>query len=243
MGIVGALVATIDRPREAMEYVASRPRAWLLAAALLLASLVALTAIGAPQQIALANERSQAMMEQVTANLSPDQLAALQGRDLTLTPSRFWLSALGVGLLVMALGWVMRGAIVHFSSMALGGVSDWGPTFAVGVWSMLPFFVRDIVQIVFISTSKQLIEHQGLSFLVASGNWMQDSGNLAYAALSNVDLFALWHIVLLGIGIAAATKVSRGKGLALAVVVWAIFLGLKLIPVAISRAVGGSFMG
>lgn len=243
MGILTAFVAMIDRPREAMQYIASRPRAWLLAAVLLVASLVLLTAISAPQQIALATERSQAMIEQMVANMSAEQAQLVRERAQAFTPTQFWLSTLGIGTLLMALGWILRGAILHFSSMALGGVSDWGPTFAVSVWSMLPFFVRDIVQAVYIGTSRQLIEHQGLAFLVTSGNWMQDSRNLVYAALANLDLFALWHIVLLGIGVMVATKVSRIKGLVLAFVVWALFLGLKLIPVAIGRALGGSFMG
>ena len=222
-----------------MQHVASRPRSWLLAAVLLVASLVLLTAISAPQQIGLANERSQAMIEQMKASMSEEQARALEGRDVSLTPSRYWLGAVGAGTLFMALGWVFRAAIVHFISMAIGGVSNWGPTFAVTVWSALPFFVRNIVQAIYIGTSKQLIEHQGLAFLVTSGNWLQDSRNLTYAALSNVDPFALWHIILLGIGISLATKVSRTKGFVLAVMVWALFLGLGLIPVLISRALGG----
>ena len=226
-----------------MQYVALRPRSWLLAAILLVMGLVALTAVSAPQQIALANERSQAMIEQLTANMSAEQAQMVRERAQTVTPRQFWLSTLGIGTLVIALGWVLRAAILHFSSMALGGASEWGATFAVSVWSMLPFFVRDIVQAVYVGTAGQLIEHQGLSFLVSSGNWMEDSRNLVYAALSNVDLFALWHIVLLGIGVAVATKVSRSKGFVLAVIVWAVFAGLKLIPVILSRALWGQLHG
>jgi hypothetical protein len=243
MNVIKALLATIDRPREAMQHVAAQPRSWLLAAILLMASLILLTAVSAPQQITQANERTQAVVEQMKATLSEEQARALEGRDMSMTPGRFWLTAVGLGVLLMVLGWLLRGAVLHFSSMALGGLSGWGSTFAVGVWSMLPFFVRDIVQAIYITTSKQLIEHQGIAFLVSSGNWLQDSRNLAYAALSNVDLFALWHIILLGIGVSVATKVSRTKGLVLAVIVWAVFLGLKLIPVAIGKAVGGGLAG
>jgi hypothetical protein len=239
MDLARAVLSIIDRPREAMQQVASRPRSWLLAAVLLVASLVLLTAISAPQQIGLANERSQAMIEQLKASMSEEQARALEGRDVSLTPSRYWLSAVGAGTLFMALGWVFRAAVVHFISMAIGGVSNWGSAFAITVWSALPFLVRNIVQAVYIVTSKQLIEHQGLAFLVTSGKWLEDSRSLAYAALSNVDLFALWHIVLLGIGISAATKVGRTQGFVLAVIVWALFLGLGLIPVLIGRALGG----
>jgi len=243
MSMMQALLMIIDRPQEAMRRVAERPRYWLLAAALLVLGLVLLTALSAPQQIAQANERTQAMIEQLKATMSEEQARVLEGRDMNMTPGRFWLTAVGLGVLMMALGWLFRGVVVHFSSMGVGGVSDWGPTFAVCVWSMLPFFVRDVLQAIYIGASKQLIEHQGIAFLVSSGDWLRDSQDLAYAALSNVDLFALWHIVLLGIGISVATKVSRSKGTVLAVIVWAVFLGLKLIPVAISKAFGGGLLG
>ena len=244
MNLIQTLVGTIDRPAQAMQRVAAKPRFWLLVAGLVIVSLVVLTAVSAPQAIELANERSQQVFDRLRANMTEEQARVVEQRgSMNLTPTRFWLSALGLGVVTMGLGWVLRGVVVHFSSMALGGVSTWASTFAVGVWSMFPFFVRDIVQAVYIATTKQLIEHQGLAFLVSGGDWLQDSRNLIYTLLSNVDLFALWHLVLLGIGISVATKISRTKGIVLAVIVWALFLGLKLVPVALSTAVTGQFMG
>jgi hypothetical protein len=79
MGLARIVLSIIDRPREAMQQVASRPRSWLLAAVLLVASLVLLTAISAPQQIELANERSQAMIEQLKASMSEEQAPADTG--------------------------------------------------------------------------------------------------------------------------------------------------------------------
>jgi len=95
------------------------------------------------------------------------------------------------------------------------------------------------VQAIYILTSKQVIEHQGLAFLVASGDVLKDGRNLSYALLGNVDPFALWHIVLFGIAISAATKLSKGKATFMALAVWLVFLAVKLVPVLLGRA----FMG
>lgn len=127
--------------------------------------------------------------------------------------------------------------------MALGGTSAWGPTFAVGVWSMLPFFFRDLLQTAYVLLRGQLIEHQGLSFLVASGDWLKDSYDLLYSFLGNVGPFSLWHIILLSIGIAVATKISAAKATVTALVVWGIFTALKLLPVAIGATVGQGLLG
>lgn len=240
MNLVTIAVGMIDRPGQAMAEAAKRPRAWVVPAILLVLGMVLLLAVSAPYQIALANERSAQMIERLTANMSEEQARLVRENARVITPTTYWLSGLGVGLLTAALGWVLRGAIVHFSSVAAGGTSVWGPTFAVCLWSMLPFFVRDLVQAVYILISKQIIEHQGLAFLVASGDVLKDSRNLLYALLGNVDPFVLWHIVLLGIGINAATKLNKGKAVFMALAVWLVFLVFKLIPVFLGRAIMGN---
>ncbi len=243
MSTIRALIGVVDRPAEALEAVAQRPRLWWLPAVLLVLSMAGLIAVSQPYQLQIANERSAQMIERVTANLSEEQARAVRERSIAMTPTQYWLGAMGAGLAFAAVGWVVRGAVMHFSSMAAGGTSTFGPTFAVGVWSMLPFFVRDLLQIAYVLVRKQVVEHAGLAFLVASGDWMKDSRNLLYGLLSNVDLFALWHVILLAIALAVATRLTRGKAFVMAVVIWVAFLGLKLIPVAISIALTGRLMG
>ena len=243
MSLAGALLKTVDRPAQAMGEVAHRPRSWWLAAILLVISMSVLAWFSAPYQIELANERSAQMIERIAANMPEEQarLVRENAREVTLTT--YLASAVGVGLAVAALGWAGRGAVVHFSSMAAGGTSTWGATFATCVWSMLPFFVRDLVQTAYVLIYEQVIEHQGLAFLVATGDFVRDSSSIPYALLTNIDPFALWHIVLLATAIAAATKISRAKAAIMALVVWGLFLGLKLLPTVIGASVTGSLLG
>jgi len=243
MSVAGALLKTIDRPREAMAEVAQRPRSWWLPAILLVISMSVVAWFSAPYHIELASERSVQIIERLTANMPEEQarLVRESAREMSLTT--YMASAVGAGLAVAGLGWVARGAVVHFSSMAAGGSSTWGPTFAACVWSMLPFFVRDLVQTAYVLMYGRVVEHQGLAFLVASGDLLQDSGNTLYSVMANLDPFALWHIVLLATAIGVATKISRAKAFVLAVVVWGVFLGLKLLPVVAGAAVTRSFLG
>jgi hypothetical protein len=241
MSAIGTLFKTIDRPGQAMHDVAEHPRWWLLVAALLVISMAVLLWVSAPYQVELANERTAQMIERITANMSDEQARVVRASARETTLTTFLAAGGGVGLALTALGWAARAAIIHFSSTALGGASTWGSTFAVSVWSMLPFFVRDVVQIVYVVLRKQIVQHGGLSFLVASGDFMKDSRSIVYNLLSNTDPFVLWHLLLVAVGIAAAVKVSRVKGAFLGLFIWVLFLGLKLVPVLLSSAVMGRF--
>ena len=243
MNLAQILMAMIDRPARAMREAAQRPRSWLLPAAFLVISMVFLAWMSAPYQLELTNERSAQMIERIAANMPEEQARIVRESASEMTMNRYLMTSAGVGLIVAGLAWVVRGALVHFSSMALGGISTWAPTFAIGVWSMLPFFVRDLVQAIYVWLKGQVLEHQGLGFLVASGDWLKDSQSVQYALLANIDPFALWHLVLLATGIAVATKVSRTKATVLALVVWAVFLGLKIVPVAVTSAISPGLTG
>ena len=243
MSLLRSLLAVVDRPAEAMRAVAARPRAWWLPAILLLAGMLTLSGVTLTDQVELANERSTQTIERIAENLPEEQAEAVRARSTEMTPARVMLTTFGVGFLIAAIGWALRGTIVHFSSMALGGTSVWSATFAATTWAMIPFFVRDLLQTGLYLVNRQLIADQGLSFLVSSGDWFADSRSLPYAALSQVDPFSLWHIVLLAIGIHVSTKVGRAGAAIMSIVVWAVFLGLKLIPVAIGGALTGGLMG
>lgn len=243
MSLAGALFKIADRPGQTMDEVAQRARAWWLPAILLAISMSVLAWFSAPYQMALASERSAQMIERMVANMPEEQAQLVRETSREMTLTTYLVSAVGVGLAVAALGWVARGTVVHFSSMAAGGESTWGATLATCVWSMIPFFVRDLVQTAYVVINEQVIEHQGISFLVASGDPLQDAGDALYGLLTNVDPFALWHLVLLTAAIAAATKISRTKAAVMAVIVWTVFVGLKMLPAIIGASVTQSFMG
>jgi FtsH-binding integral membrane protein len=63
------------------------------------------------------------------------------------------------------------------------------------------------------------------------------------ALLSNVDPFMVWHLVLLALAISASARLGRGRGAVLAIAIWAILTGLRLIPVAIGAALTGQMTG
>lgn len=243
MNLGAIALAMIDRPGQAMREAASRPRGWWLPALFLLIGLAAYTVVTADAQVTLANERTAQMIERITAGLSEEQAQMVQQQSRPLSRSTYLLSALGGGLATMAIGWVARGALAHFGSLALGGVSSWGPAFATALWSVVPFAVRDVLMTTIFVVRGRLVEQMGLSFLVSSGDWLRDSRSIPVALLSNIDPFMIWHLALLTLGIAAATRMSRGRAAFLAIAIWAILAAIKLVPVAVGAALTGQMVG
>lgn len=232
----------VDRPAEAFAAVAERPRSWWLPAVLLIGSLAMLAWVSAPHQVALANERTGEMLARLGANLSEEQIALARERSLMTLP-RYLLSAIGLGSISLVVGWLLRSGILHLSALALGYQGPWQKTFAVVVWSAFPFLVRNLLQTGLVVYHNQVAIHEGLSFLVASGDWLADSRNLWYAFLAQVDPFVVWHLALLTIGLAVATGLGRKKAGLMAFLVWLLFAGLKLVPIAIGAAFMQRSMG
>ena len=237
MNAVQIMVGLFSAPHKAMDTVVAHPRTWLVAAAIMIASLVAATAVTGDAALELANERSQETIDRITANMDDAQAQLVRERSQPMTAQRFWLTAVGVGTLMMALGWVARGTVVHFSGMALGGISSWGTVFAAVVWADVIYAVRNVLQAVFFAVTGQLVEHQGLSGLVAQADWMANARSIPYAVLSRVDPFSIWFLIVMTAAAAVACKLSTGKAAVLVIVVWAVFVGLGILPVLLGRAI------
>lgn len=241
---LGAIaIALIDRPAEAMRAAAARPRSWWLPALLLIIGLATYAMVTADTQISLANERSAQMLERIASSMSEEQARMVRESARPLERSTFLLSTLGGGVATMAMGWLARGALVHFGSIALGGVSTWGAAFACALWSMVPYLIRDLLMTALYVVQGRVTEQMGLSFLVSSGDWLRDSRSISYALLSNVDPFMVWHLVLLALAIIAATRLGKMRAAVLAVAIWAIIAAIKLVPVAVGAALTGQMLG
>jgi len=239
MTLGGAILGLLHRPADAMETLSGKPRSWLWAALLIVVSMLVLLVVSGPYQLELTNERQAEAIERMTADMPEEQAELIRERSKPTTMTQLVLIGGLTAAVLMAIGWVVRAAVVHFSSTAIGGHSSWGSTFAVTVWSMIPTAVSSLVSLVFVLLNGRVAQHAGLGMLVTTGDWLKDSRSWQYALASAVDPFALWQVVLFAIAVSVACRVSRAKGAVLSLVLFVLSLGFKLVPVLISSAVGG----
>ncbi|HEY65459.1 MAG TPA: hypothetical protein G4O02_12910 [Caldilineae bacterium] len=228
------LVGIVDRPAETLSQVARSPRwRWLWPTALLVASIVIYFAVAAPY---LQQEARRAAALQLEA-LPADQMAAAQASMERFMSLPFILvSSILSALAGTVISWVIAAGILYFSSLLAGEDLDFGRTFAIIPWTWLPFALRGFVQAAWVAWRGELIAAPGLSGLVATGDRLQDARSLSFALLSQIDLFALWHLILIYAGLRGLARMRAGKAAWLTAAYAVINLAVRLIPVLIGRA-------
>jgi hypothetical protein len=220
MNLWQLLISIIDRPAVTMSYVGKKPGwAWVMPALLILVGLAVFSVVTAPQQ--------------QMASLPPQQAeqAAAQVERFTSPPMMAAFSIIG-GLVALAVTWLLGAGVLYFLGLVAGGEANFAQSFVILVWSWLPYALRNLVLAAYVAYSGQLIS-QGLSFLVATGDQTKDAANWLYSLLSQIDLFYLWHLILVIVGLAAVGRLSKTKATIVGLIYLAATTTLSLVPVFI----------
>lgn len=246
MGIWRALFGWIDRPKRTLRYVIREPRwpLWLAPVLIIMIALIIVTAVSAPFMSELSRQQAEQQMEAQMASVPEDQAEQVR-RSLDTFTSPLFLAATGVALAVLGLilTWLFRGAVLFFASYLLGTENRYLQMFTLVLWTWLPFALRDLVKAVYVLLNGELVLHQGLSFLVASSEQTQNAGNLLYGVLGQIDVFLIWHLLLVGIGIAVSTRSTTAKTAVATVSYWAVTAIVGLAPTLLGMLVTPSVAG
>jgi hypothetical protein len=227
MNLWQLLVSIIDRPAVTMSYVGRKPGwAWLTPAFLVLVGLVAFSVITAPLTSELALRR----IQQEMASLPPEQAeqAAAPVERLTSPPVIAGFGIVG-GMVTLAVIWLLGAGVLYFLGLVAGGEANFAQSFAILAWSWLPYSLRNLTLAAYVAYSGQMI-NLGLSFLVAIGDQTKDMANWLYVLLSQLDLFYLWHLVLVIVGLAAVGRFSKTKATIVGLIYLAVTTALTLVP-------------
>ena len=232
------LFGIIDAPAHTFKQVLARRRwwVWALPLVLVLLSLAVLTVVSAPFSLELAREQVQQQLASMPAEQG-EAARAMMERTLSLP----YLIIMGLvsGLVMLVLAVLAQATFLYFGAVVSGGEVEFGPVFTVSAWSRLPFVIYFLTQAGYVALTRRMIEYQGLAFLVSSGDLLQDARNPMFGLLSQVNIFWLWHLLLIVVGLAVAARFSRVKALVLALLYAALALGLSVLPGLLFGGMGG----
>jgi hypothetical protein len=233
MSLWRALYGWIDQPRKTLRYVIQNPRwpLWLAPALAIVIALIAVTVVSAPSASELARAQAEQQLETQVGSLSGEQGEQVE-RTLETFTSPLFIAATGIalGVLGLILTWLFRGGVLFFISYLFGTDSRYVQAVALVLWSWLPFALRDLLNAAYVVVSGQMVVNRGLSFLVSSGDQVQDAGNLLYGFLSQVDPFVAWHLALVAIGLAVVTRTTTLKVAVGTIGYWVLTVVLGLAP-------------
>jgi hypothetical protein len=233
MSAVGRLTNVFLDPKKAFADIAARP-SWIVPVVLLivvgLAFIFAFTSrVGWERyfhQIAETNSRMQQM--------DPQQRETAIQMQIKFGPIFGYVFGV-VGPPLMAL---IVGGVVLLMCKLGGSALKFKQTLAIGAWAMLPRVLAGILAIIvmFIKNPEDFNLQNPLAFNL--GAFMEpppNSGKFIYSLATSFDLFTIWAILLVAVGISvAARKMPFSKALILVLAPWIVW-------VLVSSAVAGIF--
>lgn len=226
------LLGLIDRPKEALGYVRRSPgRLWIAPASITLGALLLLNIVSAP----LVAQEAQEMVRQQLSTLPASQAEEAMSQVATFSSPLFtaFMAILG-GVLALVVGWLIRSGTLFFIFSLIGNESNFRQIFNLTLWAWLPMAFRDLLKGAYIFINGKLILHQGLAFLLATGDRSPGPGNLLYSFLSSLDIFLVWHLILIALGAKVIARLSSRQATWATLGYWAVTTLLALIPTLVS---------
>lgn len=156
------------------------------------------------------------------------------------------------GIFGRIFSWLLWSGALYLLASMVGGRSSFLQMFQVVIWAWLPYALRSILQTIYIIATQTLIANPGLSGFVETPNFdpsnpfnsMPGTGTVVLRTfLEQIDIYLFWYLVLLVLGITAVTKLSRRKSIGLVLIVWTVFMAVRLIGAAVSTNLASSFLG
>lgn len=132
--------------------------------------------------------------------------------------------------------WVLVGSLLRLTITLLGGLNS-ATAMNVAAWAALPFALRDLLRAGYVLIVQQPIMSAGLSGFISPA----EGGILLFAQklLVFADVFTLWYIVLLIIGVRAGNGVSLTRAITAVLVVVLLVLALRAGLAMLSARAGG----
>ena len=120
---------------------------------------------------------------------------------------------------------------MFFGNFVMGGKARFKQILSVMIYGQFLFEIGTLIASFFIYSKGQMMAPFSLAFL-ASGQGFQ---SLAFIALSKIDLFNIWDIIVVGIGLAAIYGFNRNKGYVLSVLSVGMLSILHVVFTALGR--------
>jgi hypothetical protein len=243
------LVGVLFRPKVTFGYLKdNHKKAWWLPALLILV-LTAAPLWAAARPSSPATVMSPDKMETITS-FGPRMAEEMPLESSTSVVASSGLNFLKLGgaILGTIAAWLLWGGALYLASVFLGRSSSFGQMFRLEVWTWLPYGIRGLVQTIYILMTGAPIVNAGLSGFVinqaAASPIAPGPGQLALASiLGGVDVYLIWHLILISVGLMAFTGLKYRKALTAVLAIWLVFALLGIVPAIFGGMLGGVASG
>lgn len=127
---------------------------------------------------------------------------------------------------------IFGGLFAWIGARIVGAKLSYGQAATISVWSAFPAVLSFIVTAVMGMTMDSSAIRGMTDGQLGPGKFVDPNTTspALLALFQNLDLFNLWSVVLLGIGIAVVARVPRGTGMVGAIIKWGIVVLFSVVP-------------
>ncbi len=239
---IGTLLGVLFHPRATFAAMRDAERGyWWVVLVLGVISLVLVTVATVPIEAQLTQDALAAQQEGM--NLSAEEQAQMEQTQRIVT-SQATLGALGIvgGTVTMLIGFAARSGLLFLFGLAFGARAEFKQVWRMGVWTMLPGILRNVVSAIAVFATGEL-PAAGLSAIYVSNTEVAETSAALVAVLGKIDIYIFWSLALVGMGMVAALKMSKVKATMTAIFTWLLGLGWVAAWAAIGQQIGRAFGG
>ncbi|MEN4013860.1 MAG: YIP1 family protein [Bellilinea sp.] len=233
------LLPVFFRPGRTMKAITAQESGVWLAPLLVLSILaLVLTLAGGPARTAASQAQASGELPPDFQYWSPEQQEQyFQSQQNRSSPVVIYvLPALGA-LAGVWISWILLGSILHLGLTLVGSRGSNTSALNLAAWASMPLAVRFLVQTVWLLATRQVIQAPGVSGFIAA----DAAGFQAFlrSLLAHIDLYTLWMVVLLLVGVVPLTGLGKGKAWLAVIVSVLLLLALQSLPAFIGAQLSG----
>jgi hypothetical protein len=240
----GTLPGVLFRPQATFQRMRDAERGhWWVVAVLAVIALLIFSAVQVPIQ-------SQLVQSQIATQTAGGGPGGPGGQDAQAGPgaqavgpggATGILAIVGIvgGLVALFLGYLLHAGLLFLLGLVMGGRASFRQVFRMAVWTTLPAVLRNFAGAIAVIIRQEL-PAPGLSYLLTNTE-VRDLPAFVTAILQTLDIYRIWTLILIGVGIGATYRLSRGKSTAVALIYWILTLGLIAGVAALGQVITQSF--
>ncbi|HXI13262.1 MAG TPA: Yip1 family protein [Thermoanaerobaculia bacterium] len=224
------LVGVLFSPIETFRDIARRPD-WIIPIIV-----ITLTTLASYMVVAPHLDLESTFREQMEARGVTDQQLIDKQLEMMKKVTRFNapITAIVIPLMMLAMAGVL---LLAFKLMGYGGTFK--QFFSVSSYSFVPQILKGIVTSIIVASRGMLTQPELVTLIKSNLGFLVElkTSPAAFAFLSSFDVFNIWMVVLLIIGLSFAAKVTMRQSTVMVLILWSLMI---LIKVGIAALTGGA---
>jgi adenosyl cobinamide kinase/adenosyl cobinamide phosphate guanylyltransferase len=228
---LGRLGGIIVSPVETLQSIVRRPD-WIIPLLLLIA-VGAATSLASSRHVDVESS-VRAQMERQEQKMSEAQIEQTVAIATTVQKFSAAVTVVFIPLVILVVAAVLFGAFKAF-----GGESGFVQVFSVVVYSWIPEIIKWVISAVLIVNRGTVTAEEATTLVRSNLGFLSGPDNpVLFSFLTSLDLFSLWGLALLVVGLALANRFSYARSAAIIVPLWLLVILGKL-GLAALQAIGG----